>query len=137
MAAFATSQELEQRWRTLTVAEHTQATALLEDVSAMIRALVPTIDDRLVSGDLDAAIPRMVAVAAVKRAMQSPQGMEGVSAVNQTAGPFSQNTSFANPGGNLWLTRTEKLMLGASGQRAFTVDMAEDARWPASGLEET
>lgn len=123
MAAYATVDDLVARWRPLAGAEATQASALLEDAAVIIRASCPDTDARILAGTLDPAVPLMVSCAIVKRAMSAPAGFEGVSQFNQTAGPFAQATSFANPAGNMWLTKQDRKLLGCSSQKAFMVDL--------------
>lgn len=90
----------------------------------MLRVELPEIDARVnaVPPTLDAGIPRMIVCKMVQRAMQSG-GTEGaVTAVQQTAGPYSQSTSYANPQGDLYLTKTERKMLGLGRASAFSID---------------
>lgn len=116
---FATVADLEARWRGLSQGEQDKAQALLSDASAMIKATVSDI-----SG-VPAEVLRMVTCSAVRRAMASDQlGMGDVSSQQMTAGPFSQQVSFANPSGNLYLTRGEKRLLGVGSRgRSFSVDL--------------
>lgn len=116
MVAFAEVSDLEARWRPLEVAEQSQATVLLDDASTIIRAECPDADT------LDSAITLMVACGMVKRAMSVPAGMEGVTSLQQSAGPFQQTPQFSNPMGNLYLTKQDRKLLGISGQAAFMVD---------------
>lgn len=115
MAAFAAYTDLEARWRPLSATEQATATTLLEDASVIIRAEAPGADD------LDSDITKFVACGMVKRAMIA-SGTEGVGQDNLTAGPFSQQRSYANPMGNLYLTKQDKRLLGIGGQRAHTID---------------
>lgn len=120
---FATHADLEDRWRTLSSAEQARADVLLKDASAIIRSLVRGIDARIASGALDEDVPKAIVCAMVKRVMQGPADLDGVSQTQQTAGPFSQGVSFANPSGDLYLTKGEKQRLGIGAQRAFSVDL--------------
>lgn len=123
MVAFAEVSDLEARWRPLSTEERARAAVLLEDASSMLRVELPEIDARLdaVPPTLDAGIPRMIVCKMVQRAMQSG-GDGAVSAVQQTAGPFSQSTSYANPQGDLYLTKAERKMLGLGRASAFSID---------------
>jgi hypothetical protein len=116
MAAFAVYTDLEARWKTLSSAEQETATVLLEDASVIIRAEVPGADD------LDPDLTKLVSCGMVKRAMIAADS-EGISQDNRTAGPFSQQRSYANPMGNLYLTKQDKRLLGIGGQRAFSIDL--------------
>lgn len=130
MASFATPNDLAQRWRPLSSAETTRAEVLLADASAIIRAECPGIDTKTTvvppatAPEIDPGIPKMIACAMVKRAMLVTTDADGVSATQQTAGPFSQSTTFSNPMGNLYLTKAEKRLLGCGAQAAFTVPMS-------------
>lgn len=122
--AFAGVADLEGRWRTLTAEERNTAHVLLGDASAIVRGEVPDIDARLgaVPPTLDADIPKFVVCGMVKRAMMSVD-VEGISSAMDVAGPFTQQRSYANPQGNLYLNKQDKRLLGYRGQKAFTVDL--------------
>lgn len=47
----------------------------------------------------------------------------GVSSMSTTDGPFTQQFSYANPQGDLYLTKTERKSLGVGVGRAFEVDL--------------
>lgn len=117
MVAFAVYGDLEARWRPLSADEQAQATVLLGDASAIIRAECPGADD------LDPDLTKMIACGMVKRAMSVPAGLEGVTSLQQSAGPFQQAPQFANPMGNLYLTKADRKLLGCSRQRAFSIDL--------------
>ena len=123
MTAFATHADLSARWRTLSAAEQAQATILLGDASAIVRAEVPTVDAQLAAATLDADLVKAVVCGMVKRAMIAGDTSEGVSAQQQTAGPFGYSQTFSNPMGNVYLTKQDRRLLGASSQ-AFTIDTA-------------
>lgn len=128
--AFATTDDLEARWRPLTPAEETTATALLLDASQQILDE----DTRGVLADLTEPSVTLVRItcAMVKRAMAS--GIDQGPPASQTgwnAGPFGAQTTYANPTGDLYLTKSERRQLGFSRQRAGGTDM-----W-AGAYEET
>ena len=50
---------------------------------------------------------------------------DGVSSFNETAGPFTQQVSFANPTGDLFLTRAEKARMGVGVATAASIDLVE------------
>lgn len=128
MVPFAFITDIESRWRQLSDAEKLRATALLSDASALIRAERPTIDSMVNGGTIDPDIPRMVAVTMVKRAMAGSADMIGIQSQQQTSGPFSQQYTFTNPSGDLYLTKAEKrLLLGRRRGRAFMVDTTQES----------
>jgi hypothetical protein len=121
---YATTSDLEARWRPLTEAESTVAGILLGDASAQIRAEFPTLD-AAIAGDEAAGIdPNVdlarsatrVVCAMVRRAMDAPDdGGFGISTVQETTGPFSRSFNYSNPMGDLYLTKAERKLLGVSG----------------------
>jgi len=118
---FATAADLEVRWRPLSGDEQATAAALLTDASAIVRSEVKDIDERITLLKLDKDIVRAVVCSMVKRAMVA--GLQaGVSAQQQSAGPFAQSLTFTNPAGDLYLTRAERRRLGGVAARAFEID---------------
>ena len=107
-APFATVTDVEARWRTLTPEERARASVLIDDASDKITTTC--------QGWVDAseATLRRITCAMVKRAMSSPMGDDvgAVSSASETTGPFTQQFSFANPNGDLYLTASEKKDLG-------------------------
>jgi len=124
MDPFATTTDLEARWRPLSPDEQDRASVLLGDASAILRSEVPDIDTRITADPptLDPDIPTMIVCAMVKRAMIVGDA-EGVSGQMQAAGPYTQQRTFSNPTGALFLSKSEKRLLGIGAQVAFTVPM--------------
>lgn len=114
---FATVQELKDRWPGFPSGAEVQAGALLEDASQFILDVVPS------AADATPETRRRVVCAVVRRAMQADDGMVGVESVQQGAGPFQATFKSSNPGGDLYLTRNEKIALGWRRQRAFSIDL--------------
>lgn len=132
MESFATVQDLEARWKPLNDGDDDRAATLLGDASMLIRSMKPGADERAGTDPVFAASLKVVVCAVVKRGMQAPSGMEGVGQFQQTGGPFSQNLTFSNPTGDLYLTKAEKKRLGIGGQRAFSVDLLAEDESPSS-----
>ena len=110
--AFATYTDIEARWRTLTAEEQAKATTLLDDASVVLAGLV-TVDD---SDEQQAACLKMVSCSMVIRSMvASESNAYGVDELSATMGPFGQTAHFANPNGDMYLTKLEKKMLGIGG----------------------
>lgn len=113
MELFATVADLEARWRGLAEAEQRRAAVLLEDATSLIKDLVPSWQ-RAAPSSL-----RRVVCAMVRRAMAQPSGLEAgeaIASAQVSAGPFSQQLSYANPNADLYLTRAEKNSLGLGGK---------------------
>lgn len=107
--AYATVADLEARWRELTDVEATQAETMLSDAALIIDAFT-TIDP-----EDEAALDRAkyVSCAMVERAMMAAASDGfGVNNMSATMGPFTQQVTYANPNGDLYLTSTEKKLLG-------------------------
>lgn len=114
MAGFATVDDLIERWRPLGPTEAKRAGALIKDASALIVSQMRQAGRDITDPDLADAL-KAVTVAVVKRAMIADDGVAATQ-VSQTAGPYTQAFTYQNPAGDLYLTRTEKGMLGLNRQ---------------------
>lgn len=119
--AYATAGDLEARWRPLSPAETTIAETLLQDAAVRIDAACPPGDDPLIGDDLARRI--IVSCEMVKRAMPGDPGMHGVTSYMDGSGPFQEQRNFANPQGNLYLTKADLRLLGCGGQVAGSVSL--------------
>ena len=115
---FASVDELKQRWPDFPVGAEAHATVLLEDASQFILDTVPT------AGGAAANTRRRIVCAVVRRAMPDASGMEGMESIQQTTGPFSATFKPVNPAGDFYLTKQEKLALGAGASKAFGATIA-------------
>lgn len=107
--AFAEVSDIEARWRDLSTDEEERAGVLLDDASAMLTALVD-IDQE---SEQQAALLKTVCCSMVIRAMSATESdAYGVDSMSITAGPYSQNWSYNNPTGDMYLTKLEKRLLG-------------------------
>jgi len=112
--AFATYQDIEARWRTLTADEQAVATTLLDDASNVLESLVE-IDE---SDEKQAANLKQVCCSMVIRSMvASASSAFGVDELSATMGPFGRTMHYSNPNGDIYLTKFEKRLLGISGGR--------------------
>lgn len=107
--AFATVSDIASRWRTLDSDEQALATTLLDDAAAMLSARV--LVDISDSQQLD--LLKIVSCNMVIRAMSATQADNyGASQMSMTAGSYTQSWTYANPSGDMYLTKQEKIMLG-------------------------
>ncbi|MDH5132880.1 MULTISPECIES: hypothetical protein [unclassified Microbacterium] len=122
--AYATVADLEDRWRTLTSAEEARAEVLLGDAAVRLDVSCPPSVPPTVS---ELAARKIVSCEMVKRAMATPGGVAGigVTSVQAGAGPFQETQQFANPTGDLYLTKADRDLLGCGVQVAFTVPMTD------------
>lgn len=117
--SYATWQDVQARWRTLTADEQTLATTLLDDAAVELDGACPPSDPPTAR---ELSVRKIVSVRMVKRAMVSPGGV-GVNSVQQGAGPYQETVQFSNPMGDLYLTKADRRLLGCGGQRAFMIDL--------------
>ena len=129
MASYASSDDLADRWRPLTDAEASRADVLLGSASRLIaRAFVAAGVDltaHLAEGRLQVEDLTDVACFMVKRAMVADVG---VSQEQQSVGSVSVGRTYANPSGDLYLSKLERVTLGLGVKtgRAFSVPMWRD-----------
>ncbi len=114
MAAFADTQDLEKRWRSLSDSERDRASALLEDASVILAAEFNRLGHAI--EDVDEDLLKMVCCNMVRRVMASGTGAE-LSQLGMTVGPFSQQQTFANPAANLYMSTDERRLLGLPKRR--------------------
>lgn len=122
MEPFATIAELETRWRPIAAADKDRAKTKLSDASVIVaRECKRAGVDLDVSDELAAADVSMIVCEMVKRAMIAPVDQVPVSQSGITAGPFSEQQTYINPTGDLYLTNGEKRRLGIVGQRIGSI----------------
>lgn len=116
MSAFATIEEFQAFWRTLTESEATRATSLLDLSSSRLRTIANARDidlDEQAADDSDFANNlKWVVMESTKRAMLTPTDQPPVDTFSQTAGPYSENYKYSNPSGDLWFKKIELAELG-------------------------
>ncbi|MDR1954289.1 MAG: phage Gp19/Gp15/Gp42 family protein [Clostridiales Family XIII bacterium] len=113
MTAYATVSDIEERLgRNLTDIEKGKAEAFIDDATIYMATQANIADPPPTE---KTELLKSICCAVVLRAFQVP--VFGVASVQQTAGPYSENLSFANPSGDLYLTSGEKKMLGIGKQR--------------------
>ena len=113
--AYATITDYEMRNGTVEP-EHVQLVeTLLGDAATMLDGLV-----EIVEGDEhQAEVLKIVSCNMVSRRMAADTA--GVDQVSYTMGPFAQSAHYANPGGDMWLTKREREMLGIGGFKVGTI----------------
>ena len=107
--AFADVSDVEARWRELTDEEHDRASVLIDDASAMLAAQV-AVD----ASDVEQVrLLNIVCCSMVIRAMSATEADSyGASSMTMTAGPYTQSWSYSNPTGDMYITKSEKRLLG-------------------------
>lgn len=127
MAAFATVSDVTNLWRRMTSEEQARAAALLEVVSASLRAEADKVgkdlDKMVAASPAYAAVAKSVAVDVVARTLMTSTEQEPLSQFSQTAGPFTASGTYLVPGGGLFIKRSELARLGLRRQRMGAVDI--------------
>lgn len=123
---YATVDDLAARWRPLTDDESVRAAVLLEDAAVRLDAACPP---SVPPTEQELSARKIVSCEMVKRAMAVSGGGEGVgvTSLQMGAGPYQETRQFANPTGDLYLAKGDKLLLGCGKSQAFTVPMSNDA----------
>lgn len=111
MEPYATVGELEASWRPLGDGERSRAQALLADASAVVAA-------ELRGREPDPAAASVAVRSMVRRAMLAPDSQAGLKSASMTAGDYGETWNYANPAGDLYLTSSERRMLGIGRGRA-------------------
>lgn len=107
--AFATSDDIAARWRPLSESEQEKAEVLLEDAATYLSEYVVVDED----DEQQASILKMVSCSMVIRAMlASENNVFGVTEQSISADIYSQTMRYQNPNGDLYLTASEKRLLG-------------------------
>jgi hypothetical protein len=127
----ATTDDLESRWRPLSVQETTNAQTFLDDAWLMLRRRFPGLaDDVLVDADLAAEAVRVMATA-VLRVLKNPDGMR-----QESIDDYSWTRDQAVSAGLLYFADGEfdALYPDSSTTGAFSFSMLPssypDSRWP-------
>lgn len=128
--AYASVEDLIKFWRALTPEEIERAELLLSLASTKLRQMAKNVnkdlDDLIASGVIMPDSVKLVVLSAVKRAMIS---VDDAQSVTQAAGTYSVSTTYANPQGNLYFTKSETNGLGLGGgtQNIGSISMTESS----------
>lgn len=119
---YATVEQLESRWRSLSSSEKDTAEVLLGDASALLRSFCRSLDSDIADGSVEPVVVEAIVCAMVRRSMNVSDDGFGVSSFQESAGPFSMSRSFASPTGDMYVTTSEKQRLRCGGMRVYTID---------------
>lgn len=121
MAAFATVEDLELLWRPLKTSEVEKATALLDEVSDLLRQeainVGKDLDELIEQTPTMSTVAMGVTVDVVARALMTSTDTEPMSQVSQSAGGYSVSGTFLIPGGGRFIKTSELARLGLRRQR--------------------
>ena len=126
MSNFASVDDVNTLWRTLSKTEEERAETLLEVVSASLRN-----EARQVGKDLDmmivknpdlASVAKSVTVDVVARTLMTSTDSEPMTQMSQSALGYSVSGTFLVPGGGLFIKKSELARLGLRRQRYGVID---------------
>lgn len=106
--AYASVDELAERWRPLSESEKKVAAVLLEDAATILDAELERCH-LTAEGRSDKL--RYVSCQMVRRQMASDVGGD-FSSISRTAGSFTEQIAPSNPSGDMYLTSNERRLLG-------------------------
>ena len=128
--AYATISDLTILWRTMTTAEQTRATELLDIVSARLRVEANKVGkdlDALVEADVDlASVAKSVTCDIVARTMMTATDQEPMTQFAESAGGYSVSGTFLVPGGGLFVKKSELASLGIRRQQFGGLELYDD-----------
>ena len=128
--AYATISDLTILWRTMTAAEQTRATELLDIVSARLRVEANKVGkdlDALVEADVDlASVAKSVTCDIVARTMMTATDKEPMTQFAESAGGYSVSGTFLVPGGGLFIKKSELASLGIRRQQFGGLELYDD-----------
>ena len=128
--AYATISDLTTLWRTMTAAEQTRATELLDTVSARLRVEANKVGkdlDALVEADVDlASVAKSVTCDIVARTMMTATDKEPMTQFAESAGGYSVSGTFLVPGGGLFVKKSELASLGIRRQQFGGLELYDD-----------
>lgn len=126
MANYATVQDVQDLWRTLSAAEQSRAEDLIPVICSSLRAEARKVGkdlDMMVEDDPDlAAIAKSVTVDVVARTLMTSTNQEPVSQFSQSALGYTVSGTYLVPGGGLFIKKTELARLGLRRQQIGVID---------------
>lgn len=117
--AYATTADLESRWRPLSASELSRASVLLDDASIRIAEICRQAANPITATDERLPLLAIVVCEVVKRIMQTPADQPPVTSHQQMAGSYSEMLVYANPSGDFYLTAAEKMLLGINRRQSI------------------
>lgn len=121
MNVYATIDDMTNLWRTMTPEEEKRAKALIEVVSASLRAEAKKVGkdlEKMIAADEDLQIvAKSVTVDVVARTLMTSTNQEPMTQTSESALGYSVSGTFLVPGGGLFIKRSELARLGLRRQK--------------------
>ena len=123
---YATVQDVQTLWRTLTAAEQTRAEALIPVICSSLRQEAAKVHkdlDAMVAADGDLAqVAKSVTVDVVARTLMTSTNQEPMTQYSEAALGYSVSGSFLVPGGGLFIKKSELARLGLRRQQIGVIE---------------
>lgn len=124
---YATIDDVNTLWRTLTASETPRATALLGIISASLREEAKKVGkdlDAMIEADADlGVVAKSVTVDVVARTLMTSTEAEPMTQFSQAALGYSVSGTFLIPGGGIFIKKSELARLGLQRQRYGAMDI--------------
>ena len=124
--AFATIDDVQKMWRTMSLAEQEKADYVLGAVSDRLRALGlmqnKNLDEIAAENSVFASVLRSVTCDITVRAMNANAETMDMTQYSQSAMGYVVSGTFANPGGGIFIKKSELQMLGLRRQRVGAME---------------
>lgn len=124
MEAFATLEDMENRYGPIGSEEEDRVSTLLSDASIMLETELTRVGKAVDDDDaVQAECLKIVCCSMVNRVISSGDMMD-ITQASMTAGPYTQSMTYSNPSGDMYLTKNERRMLGIPlrKQRLFSIE---------------
>ena len=118
---YANLDDLQSRWRDLSVQEKTRAAVLLKDAEVMILAELTSYGKKL--EDVEPAILRLVECNMCARVLSAGTNAADITQMTESAGCYSQTYTYSQPGTSLYISKKERRLLGIGGARIGGVSL--------------
>lgn len=131
---YATVQDVQTLWRSLSAAEQARAEALIPVICSSLREEARKVGkdlDAMVAASTDfAAVAKSVTVDVVARTLMTSTDQEPMTQMSQAALGYSVSGSYLVPGGGLFIKKSELARLGLRRQQIGVIDFYGE---PAEG----
>lgn len=133
MSAFATIEDVNTLWRTMSAEETERATQLLEIISDSLRVEADKVgkdlDAMIEASEPLASVARSVTVDVVARTLLTSTEGEPMTQRTESALGYSLSGTYLVPGGGLFIKKSELGRLGLRRQKYGVMEWYDDDQW--------
>lgn len=133
MSAYATIEDVNTLWRTMSAEETERATQLLEIISDSLRVEADKVgkdlDAMIEASEPLASVARSVTVDVVARTLLTSTEGEPMTQRTESALGYSLSGTYLVPGGGLFIKKSELARLGLRRQKYGVMEWYDDDQW--------